>query len=132
MVSTLPRTIAWLKENGYTYHKTEYYNMFARRRVDLFGFGDILAIKPGEIGSLAINATTDSNKSNHLKKYLTDPVVSMNLKKWLSCGNRFVLHLWGKHGQRGKRKTWQLNIHPITMGDFYEENTLRLDGPAGI
>ena len=39
-----------LREEGYiTIQVVEYWNSFARRRIDLFGFIDILAIKNGEV-----------------------------------------------------------------------------------
>ena len=50
------RTLAYLREEGYTCAIVERWNSHARIRQDLFGFIDILAIKPGE--TLAVQCTS--------------------------------------------------------------------------
>ena len=55
-----------LREEGYTVQVVEYWNSFARIRIDLFGFIDILALKGKEV--LAVQTTTASNMSARIKK----------------------------------------------------------------
>ena len=58
-MSPLSRTMKYLKEQGYLVEKTEYWNGFARHRVDLFGFADAIAIRGNE--TLAVQTTSGSN-----------------------------------------------------------------------
>lgn len=104
MASPASRSIAYLKSKGYHVHKTEYWNSFARKRIDFGGFADAIAYSDFERGCLAINFTTTGNISGHIKKYETND----NLKAWFRAGNRFVIHGWAKRGPRGKRKIWTL------------------------
>ena len=58
-----------MKEDGWSVAIVEYWNPFARRRVDLFGFIDILALKGDE--TLALQVTSGTNVSARVKK-ITD------------------------------------------------------------
>src|ERR1700676_5404113 len=55
-MSSTVRTLAVLKKEGYTAQVVEYYNQFARRRIDLFGIIDIVALRPDE--TLGIQTTS--------------------------------------------------------------------------
>ncbi len=55
-----------LREEGYTVQVVEYWNSFARIRIDLFGFIDIIALKGKEV--LAVQTTSASNMSARCKK----------------------------------------------------------------
>ena len=66
------RSLKYLREQGYTVAITERWNPFARIRQDLFGFIDLLAIKPGE--TLAVQ-TTSSGVSTRLKKIAESPLL---------------------------------------------------------
>jgi hypothetical protein len=68
-MSPTQRTIKVLKEDGWSVAIVEYWNPFARRRVDLFGFIDILALKGDE--TLALQVTSGTNVSARVKK-ITD------------------------------------------------------------
>ena len=60
------RTITLLEERGYVCDTVESYNAFTRRKKDLFGLFDILAIGKGE--TIAIQLTSKSNMSTRIKK----------------------------------------------------------------
>jgi hypothetical protein len=77
---------------------------------DLFGIIDVLALEPGVKGCLGVQATTVSNQAARVKKILDEPRALM----WLGTGNRLEVHGWSKRGARGKRKTWELSVTPIT------------------
>jgi len=58
-MSPTQRSLAHLKELGYTAKVVERWNPFAKIRQDLFGT-DVLVLKPGE-PVLVVQATTGSN-----------------------------------------------------------------------
>jgi len=64
--SPTEKSLAYLRDRGYAVDITEHWNFFAKRRVDLWGFVDILALKDGE--TLAVQCTSDSNVSARVKK----------------------------------------------------------------
>lgn len=113
-MSPLSRTLRWCEENGYTKQKVEHYNFFSKRRIDLFGFADIVAIKSSEVGCLALQVTSNDHVADHITKVSSGAIFN-NLKVWLEAKNRFEIHGWGKKGKRGERKTWQLRVVPLTL-----------------
>jgi hypothetical protein len=85
------RTIRQLKDQGYTVANVETYNFFTKRRHDLFGVIDILAIGNGE--TLAVQVTTKSNMSARIRK-IED---SEALPEMLRSGWRVIVHGWFKN-----------------------------------
>ena len=96
MSSATQRTLRKLRADGYTCGIVEKWIPQAKRRVDLFGIIDIVAIKPGE--TLGVQSTTYSNVSAHVKKAKAEP----KLADWLSANNRFQVWGW-KKGARGEK-----------------------------
>jgi len=75
------RTITLLEERGYVCDTVESYNAFTRRKKDLFGLFDILAIGKGE--TIAIQLTSKSNMSARIKKISNSPYLAEVLRsKW--------------------------------------------------
>src|SRR5580658_4564279 len=83
-------------------------------RVDLFGIGDVLAIRPGE-RPLLIQATTGSHVAARIAKAKAEP----RLRAWLRTGSTFEVHGWGKVDGR-----WHCRIVPLVLDD--------VDGLASI
>ena len=102
------RTLEELRRQGYTPAVVEHWNPWAKIRQDLYGFIDVLAVKEGESGVLAIQTTSTDHSANRMTKAQASP----NLRVWLACGNRFEVWGWAKRGPRGERKTWQLDRRP--------------------
>lgn len=98
------RTLTELRHQGYTAAPVEEWNPWAR--ADRYGFIDILAIKEGERGVLAVRTSSTDHVANRMKKAEASP----NLRVWLKCGNRFEVWGWAKRGVRGERKTWTLEV----------------------
>jgi hypothetical protein len=117
-VSPTARSLAYLREKGYRAQVVERWIPQARKRVDLFGFGDIVCLD-GCPGVLAVQVTTASNLSNRLKKLRTE--CKQAAWDWLEHENALHLHGWSKKGARGKRKTWQLTVRTITLADLDRE-----------
>jgi hypothetical protein len=60
------RTIALYESKGYKCDVVESYNAFTKRKKDLFGIFDIVAIGNGE--TIGIQLTSKSNMSSRIKK----------------------------------------------------------------
>lgn len=83
-------SLAALRAEGYTCWVVEYFNSFTRRRVDLFGCIDILAIRDGE--TLAVQTTSDSCVSARKKK-MTDNEYMPAMR---AAGWTIHIHGWRK------------------------------------
>lgn len=104
----MQRSLAHLRKEGYVVEIVEHFNFFSKRRIDLLGFADILALKPGEI--LAVQTTTRSNTASRINKIQG----LAKAKAWTDAGGEIVVHGWSKKGPRGKRKLWALTETPVT------------------
>lgn len=112
MTSPTQRSLAHLKASGYCAQVVERFNPYAKVRVDLFGFIDIVAIRDGEI--LGVQTTSRGNMSARVQKILLIP----EAKIWLKAGGLIVVHGWALGGAVGKRKLWTLKEKNITLQDF--------------
>ena len=118
--SPTQRTLAALRKDGYTCAITERWNPHAHIRQDLYGFVDVLAIKP-DYGILAVQACAGGDHAKRRTKILAEP----RAKLWLECGGRICVCSWTKKGARGKRKLWEPRIEHLHLRDFtpaLEEN----------
>jgi hypothetical protein len=83
----------------------EKFNSFIKRRIDLWGFGDLLHVQ-GDIVTI-VQTTSGDNVSARLKKIDGIP----EAQAWLASPNRkIVVHGWRKVGPRGQRKKWECRI----------------------
>ncbi len=101
-MSPTARSLAHLKELGYTAKVVEHWNHFARIRQDLFG-ADVLALKPGE-PVLVVQATTGANHAARRVKVEAEGFAAL----WIGAGATLEIWSWAQQGPRGKRKTWTL------------------------
>lgn len=113
-VSVTPRSLKNLRDRGYEPCVVEYFNYFARKRKDLYGFIDIVALHPGERGILGVQCTTASNLAAREKKAIALPAYW----KWLQAGNVVEMHGWAKKGPKGKRKLWTPIIRRTSLADL--------------
>lgn len=114
--SPTQRSLKLLREAGYQAAILERWNQFAHVRQDLWGFGDLIAAKASQNGSLLVQTTSTANMGARVKKILTIPEAQV----WLAAGNQIIVHGWAKRGARGKRKLWECKVRPITLADFAE------------
>jgi hypothetical protein len=106
--SPTKRTLELLRREGYSAAVVERFNTYAKVRVDLFGFGDVLAIRPDCPGVLAVQATTTDNQAGRLRKALAIP----ELKVWVAAGNRVEIWGWRKNGRSGR---WEVTRRPVAV-----------------
>jgi len=93
--SPMQLSLAYLNQSGYTCQIVEHWNAFARKRMDCFGFGDILAYKP-QCGIALVQTTSWPNFSARKLKILTSP----HYQGWRKAGGRILLQAWGNKGLR--------------------------------
>jgi len=86
------RSLAYLREEGYTVAIVERWNPHARIRQDLFGFIDLLAIRKDE--TLAVQVTS-TGVSSRIKKIME----SDYLPKVRDAGWRIIVHGWRKNSK---------------------------------
>lgn len=114
-MSPTARSLAHLRAAGKLVNVVERWNPYARRRQDLFGCIDILALDAAP-GVLGIQTTTADNLAARWTKVHTECLLAAT--HWLRAGNRLELHGWAKRGPRGKRKVWTLTVRPVTLADL--------------
>jgi hypothetical protein len=88
--SPTQRSLEKLRAEGYLCQIVERWNPHARIRQDLFGIGDILAIKEGE--TLLVQTTSRGNVAARVTKIQE----SEHLDKILAAGWKITVHGWGK------------------------------------
>ena len=110
--SPTARTLEELKRLGFTAGVVERFVSFTKKRIDLFGCIDIIAVRDG-CGIIGVQATSGSNHSAHRHKAIAEP----QLVEWLNAGGRYEIWSWAKQGGRGKRKVWTLRREEIKLED---------------
>ena len=116
MTSPTQRTLKFLRAAGSLCAITEHWNQYAKVRVDLFGFIDVLAMTSDGNGLLGVQTTSGTNHAARRTKIFSLPAA----KQWLLLGNRIWVVSWSKRGERGKRKLWEPRIESVNIGDFEE------------
>lgn len=87
-------TLRYLTAEGYTAAVVEKWNPHARIRQDLFGFIDVLAIRPGE--TLAVQTTTARHAADRARKIGDSPHVAAVRE----AGWTIHVHGWAKKNGR--------------------------------
>ena len=104
MSSPTQRSLKSIKERGYAPWIVEYWNSFSRKRVDLFGIFDILAVGNGE--TLAVQTTSSSNVSARVKKIAASEYIA----GCRESGWRVEVHGWRKNASN----RWVLRVVDIS------------------
>lgn len=111
--SPTSRSLKLLRDDEYTAQVVEYWNSFARIRVDLFNVIDIVAVRPGEC--LGVQTTTYSNMGARRKKILASEKAHM----WLQAGCLLHIHGWKKTKPNAwSRHRWECRTQVITLEDY--------------
>jgi hypothetical protein len=111
------RTKDYLQQAGYTVEKTEHYNPYCRRKHDLLGFGDYIAIQTGQI--VLVQSTSKSNLSARRKKIKS----LSNAQEWLDAGGRIMLIGWAK-GSNGRYGEPVVEWIEDTDRELYSKSTM--------
>jgi len=102
-----------LRVEGYLVANVEHWNPFARRRQDLWGFIDTLAVNDTEL--LAIQSTSGANHAARVDK------VRAGLEKFPMLAKFMRIEVWSwservvrnKDGRKSKRRRWTLRPERI-------------------
>ena len=119
-MSPTQRTLRLLEKQGHRAAIAEYWNAFAGRRVDLFGFIDVVALRPGAIVGIQV---TDGGKVggghlSHRKKKILGPCREDAIA-WLKGKGEIEIWAWRQVKPRGETKPrWEPRIERITLADF--------------
>ena len=89
-------SLRWLRERGYTAEVVERYSAFDRKRHDLWGFADILAIRRNEV--MAVQTTTAHNVPARMKKIAEAPTVGAVREAGISI----FVHGWSQARPRAR------------------------------
>jgi hypothetical protein len=103
--SPTSRSLAQIRERGYQTWIVEYWNNFSRKRVDLFGIFDILAVGNGE--TLAVQTTSRTNMSARAKKIADSEYIGACRE----AGWRIEIHGWFKNE---KTRRWEVKVLDIS------------------
>src|SRR4026208_1432073 len=103
-MSPTARSLKHLRDAGCTVAVAKYWNHFTKRRHDLFGILDIVALSPtGE--TIGVQATSLTNVSARVRKIGESGAVGA-LRK---CGWRLYVQGWGK-GSDGRYRLREVDV----------------------
>ena len=116
MSSPTSRTLDMLRKQGWLCASVEKFlpargTMKFPRRIDVYGFGDLLACRERQYGAMTaetalVQCCTTGDMANRKAKILAEPRAGV----WMRCGNLIMLVGWAKRGPRGKVKRWTPKI----------------------
>lgn len=108
--SPTQRTLAECRRRGWLAQVVERWIPQARKRVDLFGCIDLVAIDTDN-RLWGIQACAGSSHAARRAKALEE----QRLERWLSTGARFAVWSWALRGARGRRKVWTLREEEVDL-----------------
>lgn len=110
MSSPTVRTLDLLRKEGWLCAVVERYNMHAKLRQDLYGFGDVLAIHAGIKQTMIVQTTTRSNLTSRVKKakHLRSMLICLRAGVWVQ------FHGWYKD----RSGVWRVAIVKVTEADI--------------
>lgn len=109
--SPTARALAECRKRGWMAHVVEKYNSFTRRKSDLFGFIDIVALD-GQQGVLGLQVTSSDHIAGRVDKIRGECAEAF--AAWVAAGNRVAVWGWAKRGAAGRRKVWRLREVEVT------------------
>jgi hypothetical protein len=101
------RSLAYLRKQGYLAAVVERFNSYTKRKNDLWGFVDIVAIKDGK--TIGVQTTSSAHVADRIAKIRAHENCAAVLACWT-----VIVHGWAKRGPRGKRKVWTLREEIVT------------------
>ena len=98
------RALAWLRSHGYTCGTVERYVPATRRRHDLYGGIDLIAIRPGS-PPLGVQVCGSTGVSDHRAKLAAEPRMHL----WLRTGAGLVIAAPYPYTV-GRRRRWRIRV----------------------
>lgn len=107
MKSPTEQSLKALRKSGHRAQVVEHFNSFTKRRHDLFGFIDIIALSPGN-RIIGVQTTSGSNAAARCTKIVDE--CKDAAADFMRCGGFLEVHGWRKVGAKGKRKLWDCRV----------------------
>jgi len=107
--SPTKRTLDLCRKQNWDVQVVERWCSFSRRRIDLFGVVDLVAMDGIRI--IGIQSTSGSNFNARIRKILAEP----RAKRWLESGARLFVHGWRK---LARTRSWDCREQEITVDMF--------------
>ncbi len=101
------RTLVWLRGKGIEAAVVERWIPQTRRRLDLFGFIDLIAIDGGT--TWGVQATSTGNVQSRITKIIEHP----NTPLWLAGPRRILVIGWRSYKRRVDRASWRPTIYEV-------------------
>lgn len=102
-MSPCARSLAKLRKEGWLVGTVERYNPFSRKRHDLYGLFDLVAVRENQV--LFVQTTSASNVSARIRK-ITEHQDTPFIRK---CGALLHIHGWGK-----KKGRWSCRVVDVS------------------
>lgn len=116
------RSLAHMDKNGWTTAIVEKYikhpGMEFGRRVDVWGFGDLLACRPPMNGRPGVTALVQCCRAADMAEHRDKVYAIKEFYDWRDAGNRVFLQGWSMKGARGETKRWTLSEEVLTEEAF--------------
>jgi hypothetical protein len=125
MSTPTQRSLKLLRREGYTVAIAERWNPFARRRVDLFGFIDLIAVHD-EQGIVGVQTTSAHNLTARISKIRSEPQATA----WLRAGGRIEVHGWRRSKPGSRRREWVVERRTITLIELSPTTGGRTSAPT--
>lgn len=114
-MSPTARTLSLLRKEGWTAQTVEKWIPQTKRRLDLFGFADILCCCPDR-GSVLVQCTSVANQANRLAKVIAEP----RARTWLLAGrghHQIWVMGWGRKKlfRGSKAIRWSVTRTPVDL-----------------
>ena len=117
-ITPMQRTLKWLREQNIKYDIVESYNAFSKRRKDLFGIIDIVALHNKKIIGVQV---CGADWTPHMKKIKTSPF-ALN---WVDGGELWLF------GWRMLKGNCVSRVHKFVRGDLQYVPT-QLPNPSKV
>lgn len=102
-VTPTARELAYCKAQGHLAHVVERWVPYTKRRLDVYGFGDLLVVDDKQ-GPILVQVTITRHMNARIAKIreqCREPA-----ERWLDAGGRISVVGWAMQGPRGGRKMW--------------------------
>ena len=111
VVFSASRSLAYARKHGWMAGKVERYIHQTKRRIDLFGWCDLIVLDGDAL--IGVQSCGMGARAKHLDKYREDQVVLAGLRAWIATGARAELWAWRKRKVKrgGKAVRWS---HEVT------------------
>lgn len=124
-ISMSQRTKTYMQDIGWEIDKVEYWNTFARKRKDLYGFGDFLAFC--DEGTVIVQCSDHTSHSKRRNKILALDIA----RKWIRRSDRHIWIITWRPKEVGRKKIWIARVEIITEADF-ENHLGQVGGCVGL